>query len=69
MIINDTDRLKQVVDGKEADSLTIELVDMFKVKDLEMDLADKEVYQLINKTNNVEYYYNQIKNQLKNQRC
>lgn len=31
---------------------------MFEIKDLEMDLAEKKIYQLINKANNAEYYYN-----------
>lgn len=46
-----------MVDGQETDSLAIKLVNTFEIEDLEIDLADKEVYQLINKANNVEYYY------------
>ena len=50
-----------MVDGQEANLLVIELVDTFEVEDLKMDLADKEVNQLINKANNAEYYYDQLK--------
>lgn len=63
LTISGTDRLKQVVDGQKADSLTVELIDTFEIEDLGIDLADKEVYQLINEANNAEYYYDQIKDQ------
>lgn len=39
--------------GQEADLLVVHLVNTFDVKDLRMNLAHKEVYQLINETNNV----------------
>ena len=58
LTINGTDGLKQVVNSQKADLLAIELVDTFEVEDLKIDLADKKVYQLINKANNAEYYYN-----------
>ncbi len=58
-----TDGLKRVVDGQEADSLAVELVDALEVKDLGMDLADEEVYQLIDKANEAEYHYDQVKGQ------
>ena len=61
MTVINTDGLKQVIDGQKANSLAIELVDTFEVEDLEIDLADKRVYQLINEANNAEYYYDQIK--------
>lgn len=63
MIIIGTNRLKQVVDSQKTDLLTIQLVDIFEIEDLEINLANKKVYQLINKANNTKYYYNQIKNQ------
>ena len=63
LIISDTDGLKRVVDDQEADSLAAELVDTFEVEDLGMDLADEEVYQLIDKANKAEYYYDQVKGQ------
>lgn len=63
LTISGTDGLKRVVDGQEADSLAIELVNTFEVEDLGMDLADEEVYQLINEANNAEYYYDQVKDQ------
>ncbi len=44
LTINGTNRLKRVVDGQEADSLAVELVNALKVEDLGMDLADEEVY-------------------------
>ena len=43
LTISGTDRLKRVVDGKEADSLAVELVDALEVEDLGMDFADEEV--------------------------
>lgn len=63
MTISGTDGLKNVVDGQKADLLAIELVDIFEVENLGMDLADEKVYQLISKANNVKYYYDQVKNQ------
>lgn len=63
MTINNTNRLKQVIDSQAADLLTIELIDTFEIKDLKINLANKEVYQLINKVNNAKYYYDQIKDQ------
>ncbi len=63
LTISGTDGLKRVVDGQEADSLAVELVDTFEVEDLGIDLADEEVYQLINEANNAEYYYDQVKDQ------
>lgn len=36
--------LKKVVYGQEADSFAVQLVDALEVKDLEMDLADEQVY-------------------------
>lgn len=63
LTISGTDGLKRVVDGQEADSLAVELVDAFEVEDLGMDLADEEVYQLIDKANEAEYYYDQVKGQ------
>ena len=44
LTISGTDWLKRVVDGQEADSLAVELVDALEVEDLGMDLADEEVY-------------------------
>ena len=63
LTISGTDGLKRVVDGQEADLLAIELVDTFGVEDLGMDLANEEVYQLINEANNAEYCYDQVKDQ------
>ncbi len=63
LTISGTDRLKRVVDGPKADSLTFELVDALEVEDLGMDLADEEVYQLIDEANEAEYHYNQVKSQ------
>lgn len=51
LTISGTDGLKRVVDSPEADSLAVELVDALEVEDLEMDLADEEIYQLIDETN------------------
>ena len=63
LTISGTDGLKRVVDGQEADSLAVELVDALEVEDLGMDLADEEVYQLIDEANEAEYYYDQVKGQ------
>ena len=63
LTINGTDELKRVVDGQEADSLAVELVDAVEVEDLGMDLADEKIYQLIDKANEAKYYYNQVKSQ------
>ncbi len=58
-----TDGLKRVVDGQEGDSLAVELVDALEVEDLGLDLADEEIYQLIDKANEAEYHYDQVKSQ------
>lgn len=63
LTISGTDGLRRVVDSQEADSLAVKLVDTFEVEDLRMDLADKEVYQLINEANKAKYYYDQVKGQ------
>ena len=63
LTIRGTDRLKRVVDGQEADSLAVELVDTLEVEDLGMDLDDEEVYQLIDEANEAEYHYDQVKSQ------
>lgn len=63
LTISSTDRLKRVVDGQDTDLLAFKLVNTFEIEDLRMDLADEEVYQLINKANNAKYYYDQVKNQ------
>ena len=63
LIISGTDSLKRVVNNQKADSLIVELVDTPKVEDLGMDLADEEVYQLIDEANKTEYYYDQAKSQ------
>lgn len=34
---------------------------MLGVKDLEIDFANKKVFQLINKANKAKYYYSQVK--------
>lgn len=57
LTISGIDGLKQMVNSQKADFLAIELVDTLKIEDLKMDLAVKKIYQLINKVNNVEYYY------------
>ncbi len=54
------DRLKRVVDGQEADSLAVELVDALEVENLGMDFDDEEVYQLIDEANEAEYHYDQV---------
>ena len=61
LTISGTDRLKRVADGQEADSLTVKLVDALEMEDLGMDLADEEVYQLIDEANEAEYHYDQVK--------
>ena len=63
LTISGTDGLKRVVDDHEADSLTVELVNALEVEGLGMDLADEEVYQLIDKANETEYHYDQVKGQ------
>lgn len=63
LTIGVTKGLKQVVDGQETDLLANELVNTFEIKDLEINLADKKVYQLINKANNGKYHYNEVKDQ------
>lgn len=63
LTIRDIDQGKKVIDSQKVDMLMVELVDIFEVEDLEMDLADKKVYQIINKTNNAKYYYDQVKYQ------
>lgn len=61
MTISGTNSLKRIVDGQEANSLIVKLVDAIEVEDLGIDLADKEVYQLIKEANEAKYHYNQIK--------
>lgn len=39
----------------------MELVDALEVEDLGMDLADEEIYQLIDEANQAEFYYDQAK--------
>lgn len=63
LTISDTNRLKRVVDGQEANSPVVELVDTLEVEDLEIYLANKEVYRLIDKANEAECYYDQAKSQ------
>lgn len=63
LTMRDIDEGKRVIDSQKVDLLMVELVDIFKVEDLEMDLADKKIYQIINKTNNAKYYYDQVKYQ------
>lgn len=63
LTISGTNKVKRVVDGQKADLLNIELVNIFEVEDLRIDLANKKVYQLINEANNAEYYYDQVKDQ------
>lgn len=63
LTISGTNRIKRVVDGQEANSLAVELVNTFEVEDLGIDLANEKVYQLLNKVNNTEYYYDQVKDQ------
>lgn len=48
---------KQGFNSQEPDSLAIEFLDTFQIKDLKIDLADKKVYQLIKKANSAKYYY------------
>lgn len=50
-----------MINGQKADLLAIELVNIFAVEDLKIDLADKKVYQLINKANSAKYYYDWVK--------
>lgn len=63
LIISGTDGLKRVVNGQEANLLAVELVDIFGIEDLGINLANEKVYQLINKANNAEYCYDQVKDQ------
>lgn len=51
LTISGTDGLKRVVNGQEAESLAVELIDTLEVENLGMDLADEEVYQLIDDAN------------------
>lgn len=43
-IIKDTNKLKQVIDSQKANLLVIKLVDIFKIEDIEINLAKKKVY-------------------------
>lgn len=61
--ISNINRYKKVIDRQKANFLVVKLVNLAKFEDLRIDLADKEVYQLINDANKAEYYYNQAKNQ------
>lgn len=61
--ISSTDRHKRVVDRQKANILVVELVDLAKFEDLEIDLTNKKVYQLIDDANKIDYYYNQAKDQ------
>lgn len=47
-----------MINNQKTYLLAIELVDMFEIEDLEINLVDKRLYQLINKTNNAKYYHN-----------
>lgn len=57
LTISGTKGLKRVVDNQKADFLAVKLVNTLEIKDLGIDLADKEVYQLINEANEAECYY------------
>lgn len=56
--ISSINRYKKVIDRQKANFLVVKLVNLAKFEDLRIDLADKEVYQLINDANKAEYYYN-----------
>lgn len=63
LIISGINMVEKIVVGQKTNILAFELVDTFEVKDLKIDLANKKIYQLINKANNAEYLYNQVKDQ------
>lgn len=63
LTISGTNRIIRIVDGPKVDMLAIELDNTFDIEDFGMDLADKMIQLLINKANNAEYYYDQVKDQ------
>lgn len=48
--------MNRVFDGQKADFLAVEIVNILEVKDLGINLGNKEVYKLINKVNEAKYY-------------
>lgn len=57
LTISSTNRCKKIVDEQKTNFLVVKLIDLAEIEDLEMDLADKKVYQLIDNANEAEYYY------------
>lgn len=51
LTINSINKMKRVVNNQEIDFLAIELLDVFEIKDFRINLADKKIDQLIDKTN------------------
>lgn len=62
-IMSSIDKYKKVIDKQKANFLVVKFINLAEFEDLGIDLANKEVYQLINDANKAEYYYNQAKNQ------
>lgn len=57
LTISGKNMYKKGVNRQKANFLVIKLVDLVEVKDLKINFANKEVYQLINDTNKAKYYY------------
>lgn len=51
------DQLKKVDNGQEADFLAVGQINALEVEYLGINLADKKIYQLIDKANKANYYY------------
>lgn len=58
LIINGINGRKRVVNRQEVNFLVVELVNLAEIENLEIDLADEEVYQLFHDVNEAEYYHN-----------
>lgn len=63
LTISNTDRRKRILDEQEANFLAVELVNILKIENLGINLANKKIYQLIDNVNRAEYYYDQAKDQ------
>ena len=63
LIISSINGLRKVVYGQEANFCIIELMQTLEVKNWKIDLTNEEVYKLIDKINEAEYYYDEMKDQ------
>lgn len=60
--INGRNEHKRVVNRQKANFFIVKLMNLAKIKDLRINLADKKIYRIINNANKAEYYYDQATN-------